>query len=496
MLTVGALKGKEKSKHMVHNESLGYLDKTLGKSLWTGELEVCIAQEEHVHGFEKYKEYNKLLQISVKEACTRAGSDELGAIKNSPFRSTTGHQVYSTYALISGTIPNNKDFPDLFSTRCKEESVGLMALNIERKLVENIIGSFKKCYFFYVHIQDSQYLHMELEDSKKTLLAFFVQKNELVRDILKNSATDMAKRIMFLKYDHRIGVIVAYVPKEKEKSVQIWKKLTSNGRTPILSTHEKLFKKIKRVERKRPDIEETVESHIIDDRKSEKSECQTKEENKRLLKESILETLNKNNVTVGKLHVICIDGSTDNTNNETSDDAPDKEPEKKKQLGKDDSGVTATVFHVREKENANENESTDNEQNTGVFVKDDTSPDTDEANVKLSSIDLGSNLRKMFGNVPKKQLGARPKVSEKDKESEKTKDFEKTKESGKREKEKICWNCHASQNEEGIKLSKCKGCRKARYCDEECQSSDWERHSSYCEKMQEKRRKKEENNEE
>ena len=478
---------KEKSKHMVHNESLGYLDKTLGKSLWTGELQVCITQEERVHGFEKYKEYNKLLQISVKEACTRAGSDELGAIKNSPFRAPTGHQVYSTYALISGTVPNTKDFPDLFSTRCKEESVGLMALNIERKLVENIIGSFKKCYFFYVHIQDSQYLHRELEDSKKTLLAFFVQKNELVRDILKNSATDMAKRIMFLKYDHRVGVIVAYVPKEKEKSVQIWKKLTNNGRTPILSTHEKMFKKIKRVEKKRPEIER-VESHIIGDQIVEKSEFK---ENQRILKESLLETLNENNVTVRKLHVICIDGSNNKTNKESTDAAAEEEPEKKEKLEKDDNGVTATVFQVKETEDVNENESTDNEQNTGAFVKDNTSPDTDEANVKLSSIDLGSNLRKMFGNVPKKQLGARPKESEKDKESEKTKDYEKTKESVKKEKEKICWNCHASQTEEGIKLSKCKGCRKARYCDEECQSSDWERHSSYCEKMQEKRRKKE-----
>merc|ERR1712013_211370 len=257
--------------------------------------------------------------------------------------------------------------------------------------------------------------------------------------------------------------------KKKKKSVQIWKKLTNNGRTPILSTHEKMFKKIKRVEKKRPEIER-VESHIIGDQIVEKSEFK---ENQRLLKESLLETLSENNVTVRKLHVICIDGSNNKTNKETTDAAAEEGTEKKKQLEKDDNGVTTTVFQVKETEDVNENESTDNEQNTGAFVKDNTSPDTDEANVKLSSIDLGSNLRKMFGNVPKKQLGARPKESEK------------------KEKEKICWNCHASQTGEGIKLSKCKGCRKARYCDEECQSSDWERHSSYCEKMQEKRRKKE-----
>ena len=144
--------------------------------------------------------------------------------------------------------------------------------------------------------------------------------------------------------------------------------------------------------------------------------------------------------------------------------------------------MKATLFQVKgkqdvkEKEGTKENELTDNEQNTGMFKKDDTSPDTDDTNVKLSSIDLGNNLRKMFNSIPKRQLGARPKESEKPREMQ-----EESEE--KKEKEKICWNCHASEREENVKLSKCKGRRKARYCDEECQSSDWERHSSYCEKM-------------
>ena len=102
---------------------------------------------------------------------------------------------------------------------------------------------------------------------------------------------------------------------------------------------------------------------------------------------------------------------------------------------------------------------------------------------------LKINLQKMFNSLSKRQLGASPKESQKPREEQEVSEEIK-------ENEKICWNCHASEREENVKLSKCKGCRKARYCDEECQSSDWEHHSSYCEKMQEKRKKKESNTEE
>ena len=58
------------------------------------------------------------------------------------------------------------------------------------------------------------------------------------------------------------------------------------------------------------------------------------------------------------------------------------------------------------------------------------------------------------------------------------------------EKVKICWNCHAARAENGGKLLKCESCRKARYCDYECQQEDWDRHGSFCVKMRERRKEK------
>ena len=58
------------------------------------------------------------------------------------------------------------------------------------------------------------------------------------------------------------------------------------------------------------------------------------------------------------------------------------------------------------------------------------------------------------------------------------------------EKVKICWNCHATGAENGEKLLKCEGCRKARYCDYECQQEDWDRHGAFCVKMRERRKEK------
>ena len=56
--------------------------------------------------------------------------------------------------------------------------------------------------------------------------------------------------------------------------------------------------------------------------------------------------------------------------------------------------------------------------------------------------------------------------------------------------EKICWNCHASVSEPGVKLLMCSSCRKARYCDKECQVQDWGRHKEFCVIRKEKRKNK------
>ena len=48
---------------------------------------------------------------------------------------------------------------------------------------------------------------------------------------------------------------------------------------------------------------------------------------------------------------------------------------------------------------------------------------------------------------------------------------------------RICWNCHAKEE-----LFKCRGCFIGWYCDQECQAADWSRHSKFCSKTPEKRR--------
>jgi len=50
---------------------------------------------------------------------------------------------------------------------------------------------------------------------------------------------------------------------------------------------------------------------------------------------------------------------------------------------------------------------------------------------------------------------------------------------------KLCWSCSATQ----VKLYKCGGCRKARYCGKQCITNDWNEHMDYCLKVQKRRRK-------
>ena len=53
---------------------------------------------------------------------------------------------------------------------------------------------------------------------------------------------------------------------------------------------------------------------------------------------------------------------------------------------------------------------------------------------------------------------------------------------------KMCWSCLQSD----LPLLKCGGCRKARYCKEECYREDWERHGGWCMRRKEKREEKKE----
>ena len=83
------------------------------------------------------------------------------------------------------------------------------------------------------------------------------------------------------------------------------------------------------------------------------------------------------------------------------------------------------------------------------------------------------------GTVDKKGLDAKP-TGEKSKGSG----------SGGGDGGRICWSCHAPEVE-SVKLARCRGCKRARYCDEQCQAADWERHQGYCVEKQTARQKKE-----
>ena len=218
------------------------IDHNLGNVLWTGELQTFFISSQPVRGYKKAEEFCRMSKHMIAETVGHVQQEDLGSTRNCPFLSPTGHFVYSNYAALTGT-----DTADLHFKRRAETAVGLIAFNVERKVVENIIGTFKKCFVYNLHIQDFQYIFSELRDTKTTLLTFLLEKNELVRDVLKTQTEEFAKRLFILKYDQRENVIKAYFPKEKDKILQIWK---SVSKTSLMSSHEKMFRKLKKPDRR------------------------------------------------------------------------------------------------------------------------------------------------------------------------------------------------------------------------------------------------------
>ena len=246
-------KRKEELEHHAHNQSVGYLNKSLGSVLWTGDLQICLLQGDTVVGMEKHKELYKLIQFSIKEAKKKSEDMDIGSVRNCAFYSASNHQVFSTYASIvtEHTMPQNKELAELFSNTMKRDNSSLVAFNVERKAIENHWGTLKKCFFFNVHVHDSYYIHKELEEGKTTLIGFFLHPQEMMKDLVECDTAELGRRLMVLRYDHRMGVLVAYVPKEKGKGQELWEKLTKDSRS-FTNSHGKLFKKLKRPPKARP----------------------------------------------------------------------------------------------------------------------------------------------------------------------------------------------------------------------------------------------------
>ena len=377
---------------------------SLGSVLWTGELQTFLVSTEPVKGFDKGSEVFAATKYSVTDAVGRVEQEDIGSSRNCPFLApSSGHYVYSNYAVITG-----KDSADLRFKRCGETAVSLIAFDVERKVVENIIGTFKKCFVYNLHIQDFDYLFSQLRDTKTTMLAFLLEKNELVRDVLKISPAEFSKRFFILKFEPRECVIKVYLAKEREKMLQIWRCVS---KTPLMSSHEKMFKKIKKPEK--------------------------------VLREA---TVRVENIT----RII-----------EAGAEANGRE---------EDGDTTTTTTTTTTTVEITLNETKKSKKKVG---KEDKSDDV---------LDLSKNLRKMFTSLP-----VNPPEPEAEKEKKAEKDEEKEKEKPPKKKVRVCWSCQINAETAGVTLLKCQGCRRARYCDVECQSEDWDYHREYCQAVQERR---------
>ena len=360
-----------------NRSSKGFLPQH-GKFLWTGEMQFFLNGPQ-VRGFGSSEHLVNLIRADQLETFKDLDDECIGATRNAPFLAPSGHYVYSTYTAITAlNVPTQLE---QFFKKGRDATSSLIAFNIDKSVVDNIIGTFKKCVSVEVHPLDCFYLMKELVDLKKHFLAFFLQKNEIMMDLFKISPAEASKRFVILRHNTKDNILAAYYPKEKEKMEQIWKKFIE---TPLKSSHEKMFKKIKRLDKRES---ATVNIQTVYTNDGEKSKLET------------------------------------------------------------------TISCEKRKKSKNKE-------------KEQSSSSSDEREEKVSSlsIDLSQNLKKMF-------------LSDAEKEKPK-------KVSG---KEKVCWNCHATEADDEIKLAKCAGCKKARYCGRECQQEDWERHREYCEKIRQKR---------
>ena len=322
-----------------------------------------------------------------REAKNAIEEECLGSLRGgSPYQPCSGLFVFSNYIAFTSNKPAPHHIETIFS-KARDSSACFIALDVERKIVENIIGSYKKCFTFQVTIHDDNYITKELRDCEKKMLGFFLQLDESVQDVLKMSPSEATKRLLILKYDTKDNITIACVPKEKEKMEQIWKNYC---KTPSFQSHEKMLKKLRKQE-------EATTVNLKTVIEADADGCK-----------------------VDSVEVISIQSSKQSN-----------KAKKKKDLG------------ARPKETEKQ---------------------------KLED-DLSNNLKKMF---------PQPSKVEPEPEPEK----EKAGGSNVQDNKKVCWNCLITD----VKLLKCQACRKARYCSRQCQEHDWERHQQRCQVKEKKKK--------
>ena len=211
--------------------------------LWAGQLQCltsCPPAQPQLSA-----QLRQLARASLVQAVRRLGEEDVGCVRNPPLVAASGHAVYSLYSAVT-TAASLPPHVEAFFNKARETAICLVAINVDRKMIENIIGTFKKCLSLKLHMQDGTYLEKELRDQKKTLLACFLEKDELIFDVLKMSPSEATKRFAILKYDFKVNSSSLYFPKDKEKMNQIWK---SFSKSPLMATHEKMLKKLRRHEK-------------------------------------------------------------------------------------------------------------------------------------------------------------------------------------------------------------------------------------------------------
>ena len=376
------------------------------RCLWVGEMQ-CLIIGDQVLGFEMDKQLMEVARTDDHHAVMASNDEDIGAIRNGPILASTGHYAYSNYVAItpsrkSNMSPNN----EAFFNKARETGVSLVAINVDRRVIENIIGTFKKCSEAQVHAQDGFYLQSELRDTKTTLLAFFLERDEHVLDVLKLPASEAAKRFWILKHDNKEDKLSLYCPKEIDKMEQIWK---SFSKSALMTTHEKMFKKLRKYEKQQVSGMSGLQIKTVLTPHPDPSKGD--------VVSVIAEPIAQNQRNAGH---------------------------EKKATGKKDSKQTLNVEKSSEKQPPN-----------------------------LSNVN--QNLKNMFLQ---------------DSEKEKNKVGSSAGGASGGEK-KICWNCHASEAEHGVRLLKCESCKKARYCGTVCQEEDWDRHREFCLRKQERRKQRE-----
>jgi len=96
--------------------------------------------------------------------------------------------------------------------------------------------------------------------------------------------------------------------------------------------------------------------------------------------------------------------------------------------------------------------------------------------------------RKKLEKRKEQKAQAVPSVPSKEEVKVGTKSKEPASRTKVKDENKICWSCSADPDK--VVLFRCRGCKKAWYCGEQCQEEDWPVHGPWCERKRNKREEK------